>query len=185
MSAPNWKPGGNFCPHCHNAVDIRWERCKNCGNELAPPTIICSSCRSAIDPRLPRCPNCREPLRTVTTTKTFQLRPDQEWHSEPLRLRPGDTVTVSARAVGRFYCGFFQREEYFRLYRAANGAFAFRAGGDSPGFTGKFTITSRDEHYLVLRVSVFGKVTSVSLTFTVEPSDTYFPGEIVTDDSLL
>lgn len=86
---------------------------------------------------------------------TVDLKPGEEWHSEPYDLKDGDQVTLSCGGDGRFYAGIFDREEYFAKRGAGGGAFDFEFGEDRRGFTDRFVVPDDDEYYIVLRVGVF------------------------------
>jgi hypothetical protein len=104
--------------------------------------------------------------RELYNTKV-PLLPGREWHSEPIKLRAGDELTVSATAPGRFYAGVFDRRRYHADYGRDAGAFGFEFGTDHRAFTTRFVSEVTDTFYIVLRVGVFSDRTTITLRATV------------------
>jgi len=83
-------------------------------------------------------------------------------------LNKGDVVTITCMGNGKFYAGFFNREDYIQRRSAGiGGAFGFNFGDDCPEYTTKVDIPEDDDYYLVLRVSVLSGTTRIRVKVRV------------------
>ncbi|MGP8074473.1 MAG: hypothetical protein ACLQD9_05780 [Thermoplasmata archaeon] len=97
----------------------------------------------------------------------IHLSPGTEWHSQGLRFEGGQTIIVQAIGNDRFYGGLYTRDEYFRKRTEPN-PFPFTFGTDKSQFTTKTRVEAAEYFYLVLRVGVFSRPTTIHLLVTAE-----------------
>jgi hypothetical protein len=88
------------------------------------------------------------------------LRPGQEWHSDPIPLMEGDELTLRCRSASRLYAGLFDRATHDRVITAPNGqrrAFPFRFGSDQVFIERSYPISASTDYIAVVRRGVYSR----------------------------
>ncbi len=99
--------------------------------------------------------------RAVLLDGDISLRVGTEWHSKGISLEMGDIVTIEAVAPSNFYAEFAPREKYYRRVGSAGGAYPFEVGTARRGWTTKVVVEETDNWYMVFRVSLWDKNTTI------------------------